>query len=364
MTKVIIIGAGIVGATIAYELSKIKDLEITLIEQQEPASGCTNAALGILMGVISQKQKGRGWRRRSLSIQRYHRLIPELETLTGEEIPWNKQGIVRLRFVGEDIQKWEKLTQIRQQQGWNLELWDRQKLQDYCPQIDHENIDGAIYSLQDIQIDPVALTKALVTGATLNGVKSYFGCKVQNLNYTHSNDVHKHHCCQVHTTDGEFNCDQVVIAAGLGSTPLTNSLQQTVDIRPVIGQGLQVKLTQALGNPDFQPVITGDDVHIAPLGEGEYWLGATVEFADENGEVIAKPALLEEVKEKAISFCPGLAQGEIMRTWMGKRPRPEGQPAPIIGKLAGYDNVFLATGHYRNGVLLAPVTAQEIAELI
>ena len=69
---------------------------------------------------------------------------------------------------------------------------------------------------------------------------------------------------------------------------------------------------------------------------------------------------LEKLKTDAIAFCPALADAIVLGTWWGLRPRPEGQSAPIIGKLQGFDNVLLATGHYRNGVLLAPATAVEI----
>ena len=135
-------------------------------------------------------------------------------------------------------------------------------------------------------------------------------------------------------------------------------------MRPVLGQALQLKLQQPIGNLEFQPVITGDDVHIVPIGNGEYWIGATVEFPNERGETIAEPALLEKVRQDAIAFCPKLADATIIRTWSGKRPRPEGEPAPIIGRLPGYSNVLLATGHYRNGVLLAPATAMAIRDRI
>ena len=76
--KIAIIGCGIVGAAIAYELSLVKGLDITLIDQKAPASGSTNAALGILIGIISRKTKGRAWRLREASMQRYPTLISEL----------------------------------------------------------------------------------------------------------------------------------------------------------------------------------------------------------------------------------------------------------------------------------------------
>lgn len=362
MTHIAIVGAGIIGATIAYELSLIKGFKITLIDEKVPASGSTGAALGVLMGIISHKTQGRGWKLRQTSLQHYGTLIPELEDLTGQKIPVNRQGILMLRFIEEAIEGWEKLTTIRQSQGYQLEIWDREKLIKKCPQIDNNRIIGAIYSPQDLQINPTLLTQALVAGAAKNRVNFQFGVKVQNLVSTALNDSYDRRCHQIQTTEDNLEIDELVIAAGLGSTPLTATSSQPLDIRPVLGQALQVKLNNPLGNLEFQPVITGDDVHIVPLGNGEYWLGATVEFPNEMGEIISQPELLEKVQHQAISFCPALENAQVIKTWFGKRPRPQGEPAPIIRNLPGYNNILLATGHYRNGVLLAPATALAIRE--
>jgi glycine/D-amino acid oxidase-like deaminating enzyme len=96
MSHVLVIGCGVVGAAIAYELSLIPGLKVTVIDKQSPAQGATGAALGILMAVISHKIKGNAWRMRQTSIQRYETLIPELEALTGRQIPFNRQGILLL----------------------------------------------------------------------------------------------------------------------------------------------------------------------------------------------------------------------------------------------------------------------------
>ncbi|HAC64288.1 MAG TPA: FAD-dependent oxidoreductase [Cyanothece sp. UBA12306] len=363
MTHIAIIGSGIIGAAIAYELSLIKGLKITLIEEQKVAAlGSTGSALGILMGIVSQKTKGRGWKLRQSSLQRYETLIPELEKLTGQIIPFNRQGILKLRFAEDELERWEKLAKIRYNQGYQLDILDRQQLSKKFPQIKNNKIIGAIYSPQDRQINPKVLTQALVTGASINGVNCKFGVKVQNLISTNLDGSNTRHCYQIKTTDGNLEIDWLVIAAGLGSTPLTESVNQKLDLRPVLGQALQLKLPQNLGNAAFQPVINGEDINIVPLGNGEYWIGATVEFPNTKGEIINQPELLEKLRQQAISFCPDLKKAEIIKTWSGKRPRPEGEPAPIIRKLPNYNNVILATGHYRNGVLLAPATALAVRE--
>ena len=361
MSKIVIIGCGVVGAAIAYELSLISDLDIIVIEKNTPASGSTKAALGVLMGAISQKKKGRAWRFRATSLKRYETLIPELEAKTGINIPVNRQGILKLLFTREDLEKWRKLKEFRASEGWELQLGDRDYLVRHCPHIVHENIIGVVYSPQDRQINPVKLTQALVAAASGNGVEFHFG--VEAKNFIVQNDELKN-CHQIKTSIGNIEIERLIISAGLGSTPLTQSLQQTIPIRPVLGQAIKLKLDRSLGNSNFQPVITGNDIHLVPLGNNEYWLGATVEFPSETGETIADAELLERVKQGAIAFCPELSNATILETWSGKRPRPEGIAAPIVEQLSGYSNVYLATAHYRNGVLLAPATALEVVRMI
>ncbi|MEO1005385.1 MAG: FAD-dependent oxidoreductase [Cyanobacteria bacterium J06638_38] len=362
MSKIVIIGCGVVGAAIAYELSLIKGLDITVIEKNTAASGSTGAALGVLMGVISHKKKGRAWRFRSVSLQRYQTLIPKLEAKTGLNISVNHQGIFKLLFTGDNLDKWHQLKEFRAAEGWQLEIGDRSFVKKHCPHLDSENLIGAVYSPQDRQINPVELTQALVAAAQANGVEFKFGVEVQDFITQTAEELST---CQYLTTSiGQIEVEQLVISAGLGSTPLTLSLQQTIPIRPVLGQAIKLKLNKLLGNSNFQPVITGNDIHIVPLGNNEYWLGATVEFPTETGESIADAELLVEVMRGAIAFCPGLKQATVLDTWSGKRPRPEGIPAPIIEKLSGYSNVLLATAHYRNGVLLAPATALEVVQIL
>lgn len=362
--RVVVIGCGIVGATIAYELSRREELEITVVDKNSPATGSTGAALGVLMGAISRKTKGRAWQLRETSIKRYQTLIPELEAKTRLKINVNHQGIFKLLFADDRLDRWQELQALRRSQGWELELGDRAYVKERCPYIVNDNIIGAVYSPQDLQINPVQLTTALVTAARQNGVDFRFGAQCEDFITKKRDNSDLLTCDRLQTNTDEIETDWLIIAAGLGSTPLTANLKAKIPIRPVLGQAVKLKLDKQLGHEVFQPVITGDDVHLVPLGNQEYWLGATVEFPPEAGEPIADATMLEAVIAKAICFCPALADAEIIETWSGKRPRPEGMSAPLIGKLSNYDNVLLATGHYRNGVLLAPATALEIERLL
>lgn len=363
MSHVVVIGCGIIGANIAYELSQIPDLTITVLDKKPPAQGSTGAALGVLMGIISHKTKGRAWQLRETSLKRYETLIPELEDLTGHRILFNRKGILRLCFAGEDLSKWEHLVEIRQTQGWQLNLLDRDQIQSHYPQINGENVVRAVYSPQDRQLDPAAFTLALVEAAKANGVTFKFGVAVEKFKtITTSNS--QQICDQLLTTTGELLVDWVIIAAGLGTTQLLtrSTPQNPLKIRPVLGQAMQLRLNQPLGN--LEPVITGNDINIVPLGGNEYWMGATVEFPADDDNIIINQAQLDILKKEAIAMCPALAQAKVLRIWSGLRPRPDGEPAPVIRYLSGFQNILLATGHYRNGVLLAPATAQTIREMI
>ncbi len=353
MVRVAIIGCGIVGASIAFELSQFPELKVTVFDKQPPAQGSTGAALGVLMGVISHKTKGRNWQLRETSLQRYETLIPELEALTGRKIPFNKQGILMLCSEGEDLSKWEKLIATRESQGWQLELWDRERVRELCPHLClNDKIIAAIYSPQDRQVDPTALTLALVDAAKLKGVNFEFGVEVQGiteLNYQASqiqlpSSIAVNKSCGTGILPVAENFDRLIVCAGLGSAAVTASLNQLVDIRPVLGQALHLLTPNPVGNPDFTPVITCDDVHIVPVGNQEFWVGATLEFSENGGEIEANADMLEQVRARAIALCPALAFASIIRKWSGLRPRPEGRAAPIIGTLPGNDRVFIASG--------------------
>ena len=373
MNHIVIIGCGIIGATLAYELSLIEGLKITVIDKQPPAQEATGAALGVLMGIISHKVKGKAWRMRQTSIQRYETLIPELEAITNRKIPFNRQGILMLlpspEVTTDDLPFWEKLRETRRNQGWELNILDKAQLEKICPQVDvtgREYI-GAIHSPQDRQLDPTAFTLALVEAAQHNGVDFKFGVSALGIKSTSNQENSS--ARELETTSGVITADKFIISAGLGSSPLTEQLNQKVDIRPVLGQAIHLRLGHPLAKSEFQPAITCNDTYIVPCGAGvftatDYWVGATVEFTQDNREVVADKQLLETTLQSAIATCPELAKAEIIRTWSGLRPRPEGRPAPVIEKLPGYDNVILASAHYRNGVLLAPATAEMVKGMV
>ncbi len=355
--KIVIVGCGIVGATLAYELSRDSRWNVQVLESRSsPAQESTGAALGLLMGAISQKIKGRAWQWRQEGLRYYQRLLPELAAIN-LPVSHNDQGLLKLLSDSADLAKWQSLADIRIQQGWPMEIWSAEKILDSfaCTSGDQFSFlqindqTSAVYSPADWQVHPAQMARALVRAAELRSVRFYWNTSV--LQVTDEG---------VDTATGFVEADRVIITAGLGSSLLTAKSEQPLELMPVLGQAIHYRLSSF---PDFHPVVTSNDVHVVPLGSGEYWVGATVEFPV-GTEVIPSAESFAELKKQAIEFFPAMATAEILDTWSGLRPRPVGRPAPVVEKLLGYQNVILATGHYRNGVLLAPATARMVRELL
>lgn len=368
--RVGIVGCGIVGAAIAHRLSQNSDYQVSVWESKsEESFGATGSALGVLMAVISPKLKGKHLKMRLDSIQSFDPWIESLQSQTGMTIPYNQQGIVQLMFDPEQFQRWEKTESVRQRQGFPLERWSRAETLEHFPFIEAakelesgQGFVGAIYSPSDRQLDPVALTQACRKAAIQNGAQIHYNSPVE-IGTPKSTESKKQ--LKGIRVNGEFiSVDILILSAGLSSTSLTTALQQTIPIRPVLGQALRLKLASPWPIPT--PVINGAHVHLIPLNSHELWVGATVEFPDpETGQPFtANPQTLEQLRKQAIALYPELARAEVVESWSGLRPRPVERAAPIIEWLPNYQNVIVATGHYRNGVLLAPMTANCVEAML
>jgi glycine/D-amino acid oxidase-like deaminating enzyme len=348
--KILIVGCGIVGATLAYELSQDASWQVQVLESRSnSAQESTGAALGLLMGVISQKIKGRAWQWRQEGLRYYQKLLPELGLAKDLSVFHNPHGLLKLLPDAPDLDQWRSLAAVRNAQGWTLEVWPGDQVQDRFPWLQISDQTSAVYSPADWQVHPLQMTRALVQMAEQRGVD--FSWNTQVLQITDRG---------IETNRGFFPSDRVVITAGLGSSLLTANSAQPLELMPVLGQAIHYRLSVF---PDFHPVVTRNDLHVVPLGAGEYWVGATVEFPL-GSEVLPHAASLAELQRCSIEFFPALAQAEILGTWSGLRPRPVGRAAPVVERLGGYQNVIVATGHYRNGVLLAPATARIVKELL
>ncbi|HIK34229.1 MAG TPA: FAD-binding oxidoreductase [Thermosynechococcus sp. M98_K2018_005] len=345
---VTIVGAGVVGSAIAYELSRVLDpaeTPILVLEVQgEEDWQATGAALGVLIVHLSRRRRGRNFQLRQASLARYETLIPELEAETGVKIPYQRQGIVEICTTEAEAIATRAWLQAEAPQG--VQWLSPEEVQHQLPLINTQLVHGALWATGDRQVTPKPFTRALRQAARQRGVKFFYQSPVRQLQRSPQGGW----TLQLGQT--AIETESLILAAGLGTTPLTQALDRSVTVEPVLGQALEFACEANT------PVMTAEGIHFVPLPWGRVWVGATVEFNTLTGN----PQALAQLHGRAIELWPVLKTAPLTQQWQGLRPRPSDRPAPIIEKID--DHTWLATGHYRNGILLAPVTAQKIAHSV
>ncbi|WP_299044199.1 FAD-binding oxidoreductase [uncultured Thermosynechococcus sp.] len=347
---VTILGAGVVGSAIAYELSRAFDpaeTPILVLEAQgEEAWQATGAALGVLIVHLSRRQRGRNFQLRQASLARYETLIPELEAQTGVKIPYQRQGIVEICTT--EAEAIASRAWLQEQAPPGVQWLSPEEVEHQLPLLNPQLVHGALWATGDRQVTPKPLTQALRRAARQRGVQFSYQSPVRQLQRSPQGGW------ILDMDQASLGTEYLILAAGLGTTPLTQALDCPVTVEPVLGQALEF----ACGTPVNTPVMTAEGIHFVPLPWGRVWVGATVEFNTLSGN----PQALDQLYRRATELWPVLKTAPLTQQWQGLRPRPSDRPAPIIEKLD--DRTWLATGHYRNGILLAPVTAQKIAQSV
>ncbi|MEN9214586.1 MAG: FAD-dependent oxidoreductase [Gloeomargarita sp. DG02_4_bins_56] len=339
--RIAVIGAGVIGAAVAWELSTLPGADIHVWEARpSPAQGATGAALGLLMAVLSQ----RGAQKRLAGLQRYQQIQ------TQSDIPGNSRGILHLYY---DLQSWQNaLAKVRQRQkqGWAVASLTPAQVSQQFPRVNGSHLSGAIWCPQERQVQPIALTQNWLDLAAQQGVTIHYDSPIRQVSPGQP--------MQLELPDRPVAADWVIVCAGLGTTQI-RGLIPPFRLEAVLGQAIEV------GCPELAnyPILYGDDTAIVPQDSGQVWVGATVEFSPAEPPV-PNPEFLQQLWQKAIHLCPILADKTWCRQWYGLRPRPVGQPAPIVQIDPQAKNVIWATGHYRNGVLLAPLTAAWVRQIL
>ena len=347
------VGAGVVGLAIAWLLQRqghaVRLLDPSLTGPP-PADSGSWAALGVLMGQVFHRSSGRGWRLRQRSLELWQEWMAELEAL-GHPIPY-RQGLLLLASDGEELERQGRLNQERQAKGFPLELWDPAKLQNLQPQLPKAAL-GALYSPGDGQLDPAMAMATLRADAEQHGL---IGHAEEAMTLERHNGQWRVQC-----RGGErFESPWVVLSAGVRSAALVAPLGHAMPIEPVLGQALELELAD---QPDWQwpGTVVWRGVNLVPRpdlpGHKRIWLGATLEPGTN-----ACPKALASLRTWGHSDLDWLDGATVVRQWQGHRPRPSQRPAPLLDQLE--PGLIMASGHYRNGVLLAPASAEWVAKMI
>lgn len=332
MTDVLIIGGGLIGLATAIALSQ-KGAKVTVVERDQCGRGATWAAAGML--------------------------APEAERLEGDLLEFGirsremyPQWIANLmQLSGQDCGYWccGMIAPV-------LEESDRQVISEHPKYINREEshkrqsglgeaILGSLWLPEDGQVNNRHLTQALLIAARSLSIKILEGTEVYQIVRDQKRVMH------LDTSAGKLQSDRYVLATGAWTRSLL-----PLPIKPIKGQMLSV----FDGDRQLQRVIYAPSCYIVPRQDGLIVIGTTVE---DNGFSQGNTAAgIAQLLNRAITVYPAIADMQITETWWGFRPHAPNE-VPLLGA-SDYENLILATGHYRNGILFAPITAKLITDFM
>ena len=343
---VAVVGGGIIGLTIAYELLR-RGVEAVVLERGDGHESAAWASAGMLAPAAEAEIELPGLvdlRRRSRAM--YPEFIAELESRTGARCDFRTDGTLLVALDADDAAELERLRVIVTEQDFAVRPLDPDAVLALEPHL-VSRLRGGLLLEEDAHVDPRRLLQAL---AHALGPRLVHGAQVQ--------DLEPDGTLRGKFADGHgftLAAGQVVVAAGSWTHFGLRSPCASLPLRPVKGQSLHLRGPRLL-----RRVLRTPQIYLVPRGADALILGATVEEQGFDAAPTAGAAL--DLLRFAWRALPGIYDLELAEHCVGMRPAARDH-LPVIGRM-GDTRVVVATGHFRNGILLAPVTAHIVADLI
>lgn len=350
-SDVLIIGGGVIGLSLARELRKKGAGKITVVERGELGREASYAAAGMLAPQAETDRTDDFFRFCSESNDLYPEFAGELLDETGMDIELDPSGTLYLAFSEGDSADIRKRYDWQKQAGMSVEHLTAEETRKAEPFVSPD-VRGSLFFSGDRQVENRKLMQALRLYAELNGIAIRENTEVTEL-LADGGAI-----TGVSTPAGAFSAGTVVLATGAWTSFIKLGPGAVpVKIKPIKGQMITFQTAKRL----FQRVIHSPRGYLVPRADGRVLVGATVENAGFDKETTAGG--IDFLREAAAEISPGLESLEIIEKWAGLRPFAA-DGLPVLGQIPGYENLLAATAHYRNGILLAPLTARIMAERI
>jgi glycine oxidase len=341
-TDVIVVGGGVIGCSIAYHLAQA-GVGATVFERGEIGGEASGEAAGMLLPVDASPELGPLLALCLASLRLFNPLAHTLQQETGIDIEYVRSGILRLALNDEEV---GGLRQVARQSQGSLEWVDPETLRGLEPRLAPTR--GAVYFPHLYQLNAGRFTQALAQAAERRGAVFRQGVAATSL-LTSGLRV-----TGVRTRDGRVTAGHVVLAAGPWTAAFGRQLGTALPVRPVRGQMLAF-----VPSPLRHSVAWEADSFLFPKANGFLFVGSTEEEVGFRKNTTAR--VLAGLRRMAATLVPSLAYAEVASTWAGLRPAsPDG--LPILGPVPGWEGVSVASGHFRKGILLAPLTGRLIAQ--
>jgi glycine oxidase len=348
-SSVIVVGAGIVGCTVAYQLAR-SGARVQVIETRQPGQGATRASAGILAPYIEGHESAalRSLGRRSLDL--YDGFIERLRADSGHDVIYRRNGTVELAFDAADVDRLGARSAALGKEGVEARWVPPLALADHEPLVSSAALGALLISTHGF-VGVTSVTLAAVAAAKTLGARFRTETGAIRIFSIPAGRV------GVEAGGATWDADRVVLAAGSWSSQISVEGADTVPVKPIRGQLIQLQVEPGA----LQRVIWGPGGYLVPWPDGSVLVGSTVEdvgFDERHTEEGVRG-----LRAAAAALVPSLAGAPMTGVRTGLRPRGP-DDLPILGPSTAAPGVIYATAHYRNGVLFTPLTVQLVHDLV
>ena len=343
----IIVGGGLIGCALAAELAS-RGQRVTVVERGEPGDEASGAAAGMLAPQAEANEPDSFFRFALESRDMFPAWADALMRETGIDVGYRKIGLLRCAFGNREDGSRDASDRWQIRAGLPLERrGDREALgRELSGRLSPE-VRSAVFFPEEAAVDPRALTRAVWRSAQSRGARVWTGTGVTAFR------IRDGVCRGVETDAGPIEADATVDAAGAWAA-FDRDVPLSIPVEPVRGQIVQLRVEGA----PLETLVCSDDVYLVPRPDGTVLLGSTTERVGFRKAVTAEA--VERLIAAAVRLVPSLAAAQFVSAWSGLRPgTPDARP--ILGD-SPVPGLFFATGHFRNGILLAPATARAVAD--
>lgn len=345
---VIVVGAGTIGMSIAWRLAQAK-LLVLVLDRQEPGREASFASAGMLAPYTEAEEDTPLLRLAIASREIYPAFLQEIESESGISTHYRDEGALFLAFTEHEANPLEHRYQWQKRMGFAVERLEAKDLQKAESALSPHIKLGLFYP-GDHQLDNRAMLDAMLAAIKKKNVEVQSGVKIERL------ICERNRVVGVASGNQRFFAKIIVLAAGAWSPEIDTGAGENLPVYPTRGQIVAVKSS----SPLLRHTLRYEGGYVAVFPGNRLLLGGTME--DVGYSKANTIEAMSRILARACAFAPAIASCEFVEAWAGLRPNTTDH-LPILG-LSSREGLIYATGHFRNGMLLTPVTAQIISELI
>jgi glycine oxidase len=358
----VVVGGGVIGLSCAWRAAR-RGARVAVVERGEPGGGATRVAAGMLAPVGELTFGEPELLELTLAAARlYPEFVAQLEEASGEATGYERLGALHVALDRDEAAQLRRVHDLQRSLELEAEWLPPRRCRELEPGLT-PSFHGGVWASGEAAVDPRALTKALLVALRRQGVEVRTGAEAFDGIFENERLVGVR--VRPATEDGgaraveELRAEKVVLASGAWAA-VTAWLPDHArpPVRPVKGQVLELRRRD--DEPPAHHIVASERVYLVPRGDGRLIVGATVEEMGFDTAVTAGG--VHELLREAYRLLPDVAEMELVGATAGLRP---GTPdnLPLVGPGA-IDGLLLATGHFRNGILLAPLAAEAVADLL